>query len=501
LYNRPLCAQRTTPPPAAWLQQSSRSIRAHDSSAQDGPLLGNGRFAGVMSSDTGGPDMGPSCRKPPCKPSRGEIRTFLGMNDFYAAPTNGFSSCGYPDLDGSNKPGMKQVGGVTFVARALGDTPRLNFTAEQRPSNATVLIELAGAGMRLSVRTWAHATEPLMLSELTYLADPGLPAVQQQLELRIEAWTVLGCGLGPNPLVEDSFLPVKTGVNATKAAGATPTTAIWASRDNGFEYQQQPGVYNLTRAVVVSALLPGSSSSSSQPVFSSALGKQQCLPAAAAKHFGGTYLPCAVGNISLKSGQTVTVATVVVSDRQIGWAEPPIEYALRKLGELMTTSSAGHGSVVAVGGAAREAHELWWRDYWSRSWIDWSDGDSGAQLLMDMYYQNLYILALNAAPNSTAAPGLYGSFVTEDQMLWAGDLTLNYNAEAPFYGALSSNRPWLLDGYVATINDIIPTASDLAKRQYPQCEEGVRRRFPVSLPVRYTPRTYDVSYSERKRLR
>jgi alpha-L-fucosidase 2 len=83
-----------------------------------------------------------------------------------------------------------------------------------------------------------------------------------------------------------------------------------------------------------------------------------------------------------------------------------------------------------------------------------------------------YILALNAAPNSTAAPGLYGSFVTEDQMLWAGDLTLNYNAEAPFYGALQANRPWLLDGYVATINDIIPTATDLARRQYPHCEPG-----------------------------
>ena len=47
-----------------------------------------------------------------------------------------------------------------------------------------------------------------------------------------------------------------------------------------------------------------------------------------------------------------------------------------------------------------------------------------------MWYQNLYILALNAAEGSDSAPGLYGSFVTADQMLWAGDLTLNYNAGA-----------------------------------------------------------------------
>ena len=118
-----------------------------------------------------------------------------------------------------------------------------------------------------------------------------------------------------------------------------------------------------------------------------------------------------------------------------------------------------------------------------------------------MWYQNLYILALNAAEGSDSAPGLYGSFVTADQMLWAGDLTLNYNAgamrlplrppacsaeawwlllaEAPFYGALSANRPWLLDGYLETVYDIIDTASDLAKRQFPHCEPGAREPNPL----------------------
>ena len=184
----------------------------------DGPLLGNGRFAAVISSDMGGADMGPSCSVPPCRPSRGEVRNFVGMNDFYAAPTNGFSSCGYPDLDGDNKPGMKQVGGVTFAAPSLGETRGLAFTAEQRPSNATVLVEVGGAGgLGLSIRSWVHATQPLMIHELTYSAadrtrqqESGPPA-PPPLDVRVEAWTVLGCGLGPNPAVQDSFLPVQTG--------------------------------------------------------------------------------------------------------------------------------------------------------------------------------------------------------------------------------------------------------------------------------------------------
>jgi alpha-L-arabinofuranosidase len=366
----------------------------------DGPLFGNGKFAGVLSSDAGGASTGPSCATPPCTPSRGEVRTFVGMNDFYAAPTNGFSSCGYPDLDGSNKPGMKQVGGITFVSRELGATPQLKFNAEQRPSNATVLVELTGGGMQLSVRTWAHATEPLMLSELTYLADPTAP--RRQLELQVEAWTVLGCGMGSNPLVEDSFLPVATGANttATTTAAAAGPTAIWASRDNGFEYQQQPGVYNLTRAIVASAVLSGSGGAK----FHSALGQQQCLPAAAAQHYGGSYLPCAVGNLTLAAGQTVTLATVVVSDRQLGWTEPPLEYALRTLGQLASQTT----SAVAAGGAAREHHELWWREYWSRSWIDWSptntttNSANGTELVMEMYYQNLCVHICSICSRSPA---------------------------------------------------------------------------------------------------
>ena len=53
-------------------------------SVVDGPLLGNGRFGAVVSSDVGLPDTS--------APSRGEVRWYVGMNDFYAAPTNGFSS-------------------------------------------------------------------------------------------------------------------------------------------------------------------------------------------------------------------------------------------------------------------------------------------------------------------------------------------------------------------------------------------------------------------------
>lgn len=41
-----------------------------------------------------------------------------------------------PDLDGSNKPGMKQIGGLTLRSAALAARRgQLHFEATQRPAN------------------------------------------------------------------------------------------------------------------------------------------------------------------------------------------------------------------------------------------------------------------------------------------------------------------------------------------------------------------------------
>ena len=42
------------------------------------------------------------------------------------------------------------------------------------------------------------------------------------------------------------------------------------------------------------------------------------------------------------------------------------------------------------------------------------------------------------------ASSLFGPFSTGDYIGWNGDVTLNYNAETPFYGAPSSNHLELL---------------------------------------------------------
>jgi alpha-L-fucosidase 2 len=48
-------------------------------------------------------------------------------------------------------------------------------------------------------------------------------------------------------------------------------------------------------------------------------------------------------------------------------------------------------------------------------------------------WSSLYLLRL-ACMKRDAPPGLYGPFVTADRMGWGGDLHLNYNLQAVYYG-------------------------------------------------------------------
>lgn len=53
-----------------------------------------------------------------------------------------------------------------------------------------------------------------------------------------------------------------------------------------------------------------------------------------------------------------------------------------------------------------------------------------------------------------------------------GDLTLNYNAEASYYGAASSNHLELFEPYLQTILDYLPSARLMADSQYPGHLDG-----------------------------
>ncbi|KAK3260969.1 hypothetical protein CYMTET_30102, partial [Cymbomonas tetramitiformis] len=111
-------------------------------------------------------------------------------------------------------------------------------------------------------------------------------------------------------------------------------------------------------------------------------------------------------------------------------------------GALALLDNVGAADVAAL---AMEL-EAWWADFWAKSSVSLPE----APLVERFWYGAAYILALSSRPGSTA-PGMYGPFATMDEMRWQGGMTLNYNAEATFYGAVASGHPELLLSFFAPI--------------------------------------------------
>jgi len=113
-----------------------------------------------------------------------------------------------------------------------------------------------------------------------------------------------------------------------------------------------------------------------------------------------------------------------------------------------------HGEIESM----RTAHVKWWRDFWSKSFIEIPD-----KLIEKFWYGSLYIMA-SCSRNDGFPPGLFGNWCTNDSPAWAGDYHLNYNHEAPWWGCYSSNHIELTTPYDAPLLAFMPRGRFYARR-------------------------------------
>ncbi|HEY0612322.1 MAG TPA: trehalose hydrolase, partial [Chitinophaga sp.] len=131
---------------------------------------------------------------------------------------------------------------------------------------------------------------------------------------------------------------------------------------------------------------------------------------------------------TLQANQTMTVTvTLYTNQDKARWKEAAIRDA-----------AAMNAARIE---AMRGAHLQWWSDLWKRSSI--RIGDS---LLEKYYYTSQYLFASSSRPGKFA-PGIWGPFITRDSTAWGGDYHLNYNYQAPYWAAFSSNYIDLTDNY------------------------------------------------------
>lgn len=105
----------------------------------------------------------------------------------------------------------------------------------------------------------------------------------------------------------------------------------------------------------------------------------------------------------------------------------------------------------------KKKHAAWWRNFWSKSFVEIGD-----PLIEQRYYLSHYVMAC-ASRDPEFPPPIFGTWNTTDNPGWFGDYHLNYNHQAPYYGLYSSNHIAQADPYEAPILDFMPRAEWYAK--------------------------------------
>lgn len=123
--------------------------------------------------------------------------------------------------------------------------------------------------------------------------------------------------------------------------------------------------------------------------------------------------------------------------------------------EAINTAKALNAAAVET---LRMKHERWWRQFWAQSAVKIGD-----PYLERFYYTSQYLLAC-ASRGNKFAPGIWGPFITKDSTAWGGDYHLNYNYQAPYWAAYSSNHLDLTDNFEQPLLDYMDSGRAHAKQ-------------------------------------
>jgi hypothetical protein len=148
--------------------------------------------------------------------------------------------------------------------------------------------------------------------------------------------------------------------------------------------------------------------------------------------------------ITLVPGKkTIITVTIFTNNDRTDWKEGAIQEAQSLTPAIIQTMYA--------------AHLQWWRAFWEKSTIQVND-----PLIEKYYYTSQYLLAC-ASRDKKFAPGIWGPFITKDSSAWGGDYHLNYNYQAPYWAAYSSNHIDLTDNYDQPLLDYMEKGKEHAR--------------------------------------
>ncbi|WHY64777.1 Ig-like domain-containing protein [Neobacillus sp. SuZ13] len=138
----------------------------------------------------------------------------------------------------------------------------------------------------------------------------------------------------------------------------------------------------------------------------------------------------------------------------------------------------------------RDDHLNWWKNYWLKSYTQFNDPE-----INKYYYGSLYILGSSNRPtsangkvNSQNLPApMYGSWIPADNMGWGGRYFLNYNQQAHYYAAGTTNRIDTTIPYNRVIANDLPWSLNNAAAQGFEGAVHIRSTTPFDLMANPQP--------------
>lgn len=150
------------------------------------------------------------------------------------------------------------------------------------------------------------------------------------------------------------------------------------------------------------------------------------------------------GTVDIEPNRKLTIAvTLYTNHDHKDWKEKAISQA----------QSTTENTVIRL----RREHEAWWKEFWSKSNVR-----IGEPFIEKYYYASQYLFA-SSSRGGKFAPGIWGPFITRDSSAWGGDYHLNYNYQAPYWAAYSSNYIDQTDNFDQPVLDYMQEGKRHAK--------------------------------------
>ena len=324
---------------------------------------------------------------------------FISKTDFWDNP--GYGGVGKARLGGitisANPPAPTEI----ISGNAGGVKGETSYNARQDIINATVTVNQNIANRPFTSKTFVEqwGGHNLMITEFTMNESTH----SEPIDIYISAWTPNSAGLAASSMVGDGF--VAAGRETTTTRNSTPQTGI------------TPRVTWQARAAIALTILDAKNAEAA------------AVPADTSGRAYGFY------KVVMIPGKTVKIVSAV--DGQGG-----VPSYLKTVEQYAQSAGAAAKAIKDDNDIAcvKASHSEWWKKYWLKSYVQLND-----EWLNKYYYGALYAYACNIQEGKVS-PGISGLFATLDQTTrngWCGAYFLNYNYQANFWGALSSNRPEL----------------------------------------------------------